>query len=461
MVNRQSSRAEPLQGVIYAVIATLALYLTCLGFGVEVDESYQVLMLLTVVLSYFGFKRYDLTLPWRFLKPGSIGTRVLLAWGLIVGVLLFAGLATQTSSHFSRIALLVWFLATPIAFSLLHWIVRYGLVRLFPEISRRRKAVIVFVNESSRQLARRLEESENFEVVGFFEDRELDRLGGGIGDLPLLGKARSLVQYVRNHDVQVVFVVLPDEGSARTVQLLEELGDTTVSVYYVPDFLMFNLLKTQIGEIEGMPVIEVAETPFYGVDGPLKRVFDVVFSVLALIAISPVMIGIALAVKLSSPGPILFKQKRYGLNGTRYWVYKFRSMYVGDDASRQLVQATRGDPRITPVGRFIRRTSLDELPQFFNVIKGEMSVVGPRPHSVAHNELYRKEIKRYMVRHKVKPGVTGWAQVNGLRGDTAQIERMEERIKFDLEYIRNWSPGLDIKIIFKTVAMVFRDENAY
>jgi putative colanic acid biosynthesis UDP-glucose lipid carrier transferase len=187
----------------------------------------------------------------------------------------------------------------------------------------------------------------------------------------------------------------------------------------------------------------------------------VVFSIFALIAISPIMIGIALAVKLTSPGPILFKQKRYGLNGARYWVYKFRSMYVGDDASRQLQQATRGDPRITPVGRFIRRTSLDELPQFFNVIKGEMSVVGPRPHSVAHNELYRKEIKRYMVRHKVKPGVTGWAQVNGLRGDTAQIERMEERIRFDLEYIRNWSPGLDMKIIIKTVTMVFNDDNAY
>jgi putative colanic acid biosynthesis UDP-glucose lipid carrier transferase len=429
--------------------------------GVDFDEPYQILTLLTAVLSYFMFKRFELTQPWRFLRPGSTGNRVLLGWMLVVGILLFAGLATQSSSHFARISLLVWFFATPVAFALVHLLVRYGLVRLFPELSSRRKAVIVFVNESSRQLARRLGESQYFEVVGFFEDRELDRLGGGIEGVPYLGKARSLVQYVRNHDVEVVFVVLPDEGSARTVQLLEELGDTTVSVYYVPDFLMFNLLKTQIGEIEGMPVIEVAETPFYGVDGPLKRVFDVVFSIFALIAISPIMIGIALAVKLTSPGPILFKQKRYGLNGARYWVYKFRSMYVGDDASRQLQQATRGDPRITPVGRFIRRTSLDELPQFFNVIKGEMSVVGPRPHSVAHNELYRKEIKRYMVRHKVKPGVTGWAQVNGLRGDTAQIERMEERIRFDLEYIRNWSPGLDMKIIIKTVTMVFNDDNAY
>ena len=210
-----------------------------------------------------------------------------------------------------------------------------------------------------------------------------------------------------------------------------------------------------------MPVLQVAESPFYGVDGLLKQLFDIVFSIFAVIAISPILIGVAIAVKLSSPGPVLFKQKRYGLNGKRFWVYKFRSMKMNapDSGTRQ---ATKDDDRITRVGRFIRKTSLDELPQFFNVIKGEMSVVGPRPHTVAHNEHYRKEVRRYMLRHKVKPGVTGWAQVNGLRGETANIERMEERIAYDLEYIRNWSPWLDLKIIFLTVWTIARgDENAY
>ena len=227
----------------------------------------------------------------------------------------------------------------------------------------------------------------------------------------------------------------------------------------MPDFFVFSMLKAKIGEFEGVPVLHLAETPFYGVDGLLKRVFDIVFGIAALIALTPVLIGIAIAVKRSSPGPALFKQVRYGLNGKRFEVYKFRSMVVNNDADTR--QASRHDNRITKVGAFIRKTSLDELPQFWNVVKGDMSVVGPRPHPVALNENSRKEVKRYMLRHKVKPGVTGWAQVNGLRGETANIELMEERIRFDLEYIRNWSPWFDIKIIVRTVVLVFRDDMAF
>jgi len=219
------------------------------------------------------------------------------------------------------------------------------------------------------------------------------------------------------------------------------------------------MLRAKIGEFEGVPVLQLAETPFYGVDGLLKRIFDISFGIFALIALTPVLVGIAIAVKRSSPGPALFKQVRYGLNGKRFEVYKFRSMVVNNDADTK--QASRNDNRITKVGAFIRKTSLDELPQFWNVVKGDMSVVGPRPHPVALNENSRKEVKRYMLRHKVKPGVTGWAQVNGLRGETANIELMEERIRFDLEYIRNWSPWFDIKIIVRTVVLVFRDDMAF
>jgi putative colanic acid biosynthesis UDP-glucose lipid carrier transferase len=298
--------------------------------------------------------------------------------------------------------------------------------------------------------------------VGFFEDRDMDRTGGPLEGMPYLGKARSVAQYVRDHDIDVVFIVLPDDGGRRALNLLDDLGDTTASVYYVPDFLIINLFEAQVREVEGITVLEVAETPFYGADGMLKQLFDFVFAIGVLVVLSPLLLTIALIIKLTSPGPIIFKQKRYGLNGQRFWVYKFRSMYTGAiNPNSDVQQASREDPRVTPIGRFIRRTSIDELPQFVNVLKGEMSVVGPRPHTVAHNEYYRKAVKRYMVRHKVKPGLTGWAQVHGLRGETAQLERMEERIRYDLEYIKNWSPMLDLRIVFMTVMMIFRDRNAY
>jgi putative colanic acid biosynthesis UDP-glucose lipid carrier transferase len=209
-----------------------------------------------------------------------------------------------------------------------------------------------------------------------------------------------------------------------------------------------------------MPVISVCETPFKGIDGITKRISDVVFSSLILALILPVLIAIAVAVKWTSAGPVIFKQRRYGLAGEEIVVYKFRSMSVTEDGST-VTQATKNDQRITPLGAFLRKTSLDELPQFINVLQGRMSIVGPRPHAVAHNELYRKLIKGYMVRHKVKPGITGWAQVNGFRGETETLQKMQGRIDYDLDYLRNWSLRLDIQIILKTVRLVLKDQAAY
>ena len=221
-----------------------------------------------------------------------------------------------------------------------------------------------------------------------------------------------------------------------------------------------DLIQGHPGSVCGMPVISVCETPFNGFDGVAKRASDIVFSSLILLLISPVLLGVAIAVKRSSPGPIIFKQRRYGLDGKEILIYKFRSMTVTEDGSA-IEQAHKNDARITPLGAFLRKTSLDELPQFVNVLQGRMSIVGPRPHAVAHNELYRKLIKGYMVRHKVKPGITGWAQVNGLRGETETLDKMQGRIDYDLDYLRNWSLRLDIHIIFKTIALVIKDQRAY
>jgi len=213
--------------------------------------------------------------------------------------------------------------------------------------------------------------------------------------------------------------------------------------------------------VGGLPVLAVCETPFYGVNGIVKRVSDIVLATLILILIAPLLAAIALAVKLSSPGPAIFRQRRYGLNGQEVVVYKFRSMTVAEDGA-VVRQATKNDARVTRLGAFMRRTSLDELPQFVNVIQGRMSIVGPRPHAVAHNEMYRKLIKSYMIRHKVRPGITGWAQVNGLRGETETVEKMRARIEYDLDYLRNWSLGLDLKIIWQTIFVVFkRPDTAY
>jgi putative colanic acid biosynthesis UDP-glucose lipid carrier transferase len=238
------------------------------------------------------------------------------------------------------------------------------------------------------------------------------------------------------------------------------LRDTTASIYYVPDIFVFDLVQARSGEIQGIPVVAMCETPFYGYRGVTKRLTDIVLSVLILLLLLPLLAIIALLVKWSSKGPVIFKQRRYGLDGREIAVYKFRTMSVTEDGDT-IRQASRTDERITPVGALLRRSSLDELPQLINVLQGRMSLVGPRPHAIAHNEEYRKLIKGYMIRHKVLPGITGLAQVNGCRGETAKLEEMEARVNYDLDYLRHWSPMLDIKIILLTVIKLFRDDKAY
>jgi putative colanic acid biosynthesis UDP-glucose lipid carrier transferase len=246
----------------------------------------------------------------------------------------------------------------------------------------------------------------------------------------------------------------------RIQQIVEQLGDTTLDVYLVPDLIFMNLIHGKLSNVGDIDTISVFESPHLGLQNYIKRSFDIVFSALALVALIPVFLMIAVAIKLTSKGPILFRQDRYGLDGKKIGVYKFRSMKVLEN-SDIVTQATKNDPRVTPVGAFLRKTSLDELPQFVNVLKGQMSVVGPRPHAVAHNEHYRNKVAFYMLRHKVKPGITGWAQINGWRGETDTLEKMQKRVEFDLAYIRNWSLWWDIQIIVKTVFKGFGGKNVY
>nr|AFB69920.1 undecaprenyl-phosphate glucose phosphotransferase [uncultured bacterium] len=324
-----------------------------------------------------------------------------------------------------------------------------------------RSAIIAGYNQSSLELARRLKNNPGMrvEISGFFDDRSSDRLGMET-DAQLIGSLSDMSQYVKDNRTDVIFIALPIRHVKRVMNLLDDLRDTTASIYYVPDIFVFDLIQARSGEIHGIPVVAMCETPFYGYRGVAKRLTDIGFSTLVLLLLLPLLVLIAIVVKLSSPGPVIFKQRRYGLDGREIAVYKFRTMRVTEDGA-QIRQASKSDTRITPVGSVLRRSSMDELPQLINVLQGRMSLVGPRPHAVAHNEEYRKLIKGYMVRHKVLPGITGLAQVNGCRGETSKLEEMEARVNYDLDYLRHWSPMLDIKIILLTVVKVFRDDKAY
>jgi putative colanic acid biosynthesis UDP-glucose lipid carrier transferase len=297
--------------------------------------------------------------------------------------------------------------------------------------------------------------------LGYYDDRPDERTA----DLPKkaehkLGKLDRLVESAKAGGVEVIFITLPMRAEERIREIIRELADSTVSVYIVPDLFVFQLLHSRWSDVQGVPVVSVFENPFYGVDGILKRAVDLVLaSFLMLLAAIPMAL-IALAVKLTSAGPVLFRQLRYGLDGKEILVWKFRTMTVCEQGS-EVVQATRNDSRLTPIGGILRRSSLDELPQLFNVLLGQMSLVGPRPHANCHNEFYRTQIEGYMLRHKVKPGITGLAQINGCRGETETLDKMENRISFDHQYIREWTIWLDLKILLKTFGVVFSREGAY
>ena len=415
-----------------------------------------------IILSLLVF---SLTFPGhapRGTSAGAIARDVLAGWILIVGLLVTLGWATGTLGSFDEQVLLAWVAFTPVATFAAHMLVPVLVPRLMRAEGMNRVAVIVGAGSLGRKLAERIRSTPflGVEIGGFFEDRAADRLG----DLPpeqVLGSVDQLAEYVKAHKVDMIYLAMPMASQPRILKLLDELCDTTASVYFAPDIFLFDLIQARMDTVGGMPVLAVCETPFYGVNGIVKRVSDVILASLIMVLIAPVLAAIAAGVKLSSPGPVLFRQRRYGLDGQEILVYKFRSMTVTEDGG-VIRQATKNDARVTPFGAFIRKTSLDELPQFINVLQGRMSIVGPRPHAIAHNEMYRKLIKSYMIRHKVKPGITGWAQVNGLRGETETVEKMKARVEYDLDYLRNWSLRLDLRIIWKTIFVVFkRQDTAY
>ncbi len=384
-------------------------------------------------------------------------------WGCTLLALVAVDAVLRTSFEYSRSSLLLWFALPPMMMVVSRAIVHMLLKLLRARGINTRPFAIVGINELGIDLARNIKDSPEMglKLIGFYDDRPEERttdlpedVGKRIGDL------EELVDQARDGLVDFIYITFPMRAEERIKSVLNKLADTTASVYVVPDFFVFELLHSRWTNINGLPVVSVFESPLFGVDGMFKRALDLALATVSLLVAAIPMTIIAILIKRSSPGPVFFRQRRYGLDGGEIKVWKFRSMRTCEDGDR-VVQATANDSRVTPLGAFLRKSSLDELPQLFNVLDGSMSLVGPRPHATAHNEEYRKLIQGYMLRHKVKPGITGLAQVNGWRGETDTLEKMERRVECDHEYIRDWSLLMDVEILFRTIFTVFSRKNAY
>jgi putative colanic acid biosynthesis UDP-glucose lipid carrier transferase len=435
-------------------LIVLAYVTIALSHGQTMARADLLLCLLVFILTFPGRNRF---------RENRLAAAVDIAssWAILLGVLLLCGYATRSLQFFDRNMLVLWAIVTPFLQAASVYVgqetIRWQLAR--PET--RRSAVIVGAGPVGVKVGQALTGGHDagVDVLGYFDDRTDDRLPAE-GLARRLGGLTDVARYVAEHGVREVYITLPLGSQPRILELLESAQGTTASLYFVPDVFGISIIQGRLQDVNGVPVVGILETPFTGTNALVKRVSDIVIATLILALIAPLLLVIAIGVKLSSPGPVIFKQRRNGLDGEQIVIYKFRSMTTQEDGP-VVKQATKDDPRITPFGAFLRRTSLDELPQFINVLQGRMSIVGPRPHAVAHNDMYRELIRAYMVRHKVKPGITGWAQVNGFRGETETVEKMRGRVEYDLEYLRNWSLALDLQIIVRTVRLVFFDRNAH
>jgi putative colanic acid biosynthesis UDP-glucose lipid carrier transferase len=420
--------------------------------------------LAVVVLMLFIL--FPTELPLRVFNPRVVLT-VLGAWlrvaiavaALWSAIRLFGLFELQSDLHLGITVL--WLAITPAAMLLLH----SATPRIVPWLGKLspppRNVAVVGVNDVGVRVAESLaQRGEGQHFVGYFDDRSAARLSA-FGSRPVIGRIADVSSYVQRHGISAIYISLPMAQQPRVLSLLRGLADTTASIHFLPDIFVANTIQAKVTMVAGLPAVSVCETPFDGPAGAIKRVFDLTLTVGAMPLLIPIVLVISALVRLTSPGPAFFRQRRYGLDGKPITVLKFRTMTTLEDGEHTYTQVTRGDSRVTPVGKFLRATSLDELPQVFNVLCGTMSLVGPRPHALAVNEQYRKLIPGYMVRHKVKPGITGWAQVNGCRGGD-DLESMRRRTEYDLAYLRSWSLSLDVLIVFKTLKILFTgDESAY
>ncbi|WP_315809137.1 undecaprenyl-phosphate glucose phosphotransferase [Pseudomonas sp. C9-3] len=462
---------RPHQATISVLQKLLDLGVICLGMGVVIaadrvhwDYSAVIATLFALVIFYLLGDFGQLYISWRGERTREELRKVGSIWAISFTGVAVTDYLSPEITVLSGTGQIQWFSLVLAGLCGYRVLLRSGLHALRGRGFNARSVAIAGAGVLGQRLATNIASAPwmGLELTGFFDDTFHAPISLGNGDikLPISGTLDYLVEQARAGKLDRVYITLPMRSETRIRWLVEQLSDTTVSVYIVPDVFVFDLLHARSQNIDGIPTISIFDSPMVGASALVKRLEDIVLSSLILCLIAIPMLFISAAIKFTSSGPVFFRQKRYGIDGRSIEVWKFRSMRVMEDGEK-VTQATRNDSRITPLGAFLRRTSLDELPQFINVFLGDMSIVGPRPHAIAHNEEYRGQISSYMLRHKVKPGITGWAQVNGWRGETDTLEKMQKRVEFDLAYINNWSLWWDLKIVFLTLFKGFVHKNAY
>ena len=412
-----------------------------------------LLFLILVVLHHTGIYR-----SWRFSSPRYEINKIILGCCIVYFSLFFILNFLNLSHLLTRKGFIYWMVAWPASLSMGRIIIRLTLRRLRKKGLNIKNAIIIGANDTGEELAGLIMKNpwSGTHLLGFFDDHNNTH-----NEISFLGSLDQIVPFVSDHRVDIAYISLSMNEQTKIQNVLRLLSDSTVSVFFVPDILFVDLMiGGHLTYFEHFPVIALLESPIIGVNRFIKRLFDVLLSALGLILLIPFFLCIVIALKMTNCSKIIFKQWRYGLNGQPIQIYKFRTMTVHEDGY-VFQQVAKNDPRVTRLGAFLRKNSLDELPQLLNVLKGDMSLVGPRPHPVAMNETYRKLVPGYMLRHKVKPGITGLAQLNGFRGETDTMDKIESRLKYDIAYIRNWSLWNDVKILFKTILGGSWRTNAY
>jgi putative colanic acid biosynthesis UDP-glucose lipid carrier transferase len=466
-----STNIRSTRSVIPSLLHAIDSVLLCLSLPLvqwlthqPLNQSTTICSLVACILLFLVGELFGIYRPSRGRLADHEVVLATAAWTVTFIALVMIGLLTRTSESFAISSIIAWYFVGGLFLLCTHMTIRGILESLGKHGYGVRKTAIVGANRLGLEVAynAQVASDSGLKIVGFFDDRGNGIAEGRRAELtadlpPFLGDSAKLFEMIAGGEIDTVLLTLPMRAEKRIQSLLDQLGNTTASAYIVPDFFVFELLHSRWTHVGGLPVVSVFESPMYGVDGWLKRALDLTISLVGVVLISPLLLLCAALVRFTSEGPVFFRQKRYGLDGKEILVWKFRSMYTCDNGP-VVKQATKGDPRITPVGAILRKTSLDELPQLFNVIEGNMSLVGPRPHATAHNEHFRKLIRGYMMRHKVKPGITGLAQVEGSRGETDTTEKMEARISLDHRYIREWSVWMDVKILFKTFFVVLKQD---
>lgn len=445
-----------------AAVVVVTAFLCYWGrFGsLAMGHSYVSILLPAVLFVLLLFPAFGLYRSWRGEEVLAEIGRVASAWITVLTLLIVSEWAINNLSSYSRIWIFSWFVSTIALLGIYRWVARWLLGSLRTRGMDTRRVVVVGATHAGQRIieAARSNPWMGLDVIAQVPtayDQDV------ISDIPLLGDVDTFIESLRLNTPDQIWIALPLRAEALIQQLLEATSALPTTVRLIPDLFGYELIHQGATVLAGVPVITLQGSRVDGKARIIKAIEDRVLATLILLLISPLMLLIAIGVKIGSRGPVLFRQSRHGIGGKVVEVWKFRTMHLHQEDDGNVTQASRGDPRVTRLGRFLRSSSLDELPQFINVLQGRMSIVGPRPHAVEHNNHYQHLVWCYMQRHHVKPGITGWAQINGFRGETDALEKMAKRVEYDLAYIRNWSLWLDLRIIAITSVRGFFHKNSY